>query len=227
MPFALMATGVLAVLATWLLSGNLESDLGDRSRAALAAAGVGGGAVSFDGRDATLRGFPADQADRAAEVVRGVTGVRAAEASGSIPAPEPPAPAPAPAPAPVPAPAAVDPPRDLQAEIDRVLAEAPITFEPDTDQPTEQGVQTVRRIADLIRDAPAGATFEVGGHVARAKGEDTASPSARELSQDRADAVKKLLVEFRVPAERVAAKGYGDTRPNASGDDRRVEIRVR
>jgi hypothetical protein len=76
MPLALLVTALLAAVATWSQARAIQSDLTSRSQAALASAGISGGEVSFDGRDATLQGFPADKAQPAADAVRKVEGVR-------------------------------------------------------------------------------------------------------------------------------------------------------
>ncbi|MGA6165509.1 OmpA family protein [Amycolatopsis magusensis] len=110
---------------------------------------------------------------------------------------------------------------ELQAEIDGVLAAHPITFTPDTAELTPEGENTVGQIRDLLAKAPAPATFEVGGHVAKTPGDEE---SGLELSRQRAEAVAALLGL----GDRISAKGYGDTRPKAGGgDDRRVEITVK
>ncbi|MBN6034974.1 OmpA family protein [Amycolatopsis sp. 195334CR] len=115
--------------------------------------------------------------------------------------------------------------RELQAEIDQLLAAEPITFTPDTAELTAESEQTVSRIREVLAKAPADATFEVGGHVAKTPGDEE---SGLELSRQRAEAVAKLVAGEAVPAERITAKGYGDTRPKAGGgDDRRVEITVK
>ena len=70
---------------------------------------------------------------------------------------------------------------------------------------------------------------EIGGHT-----ENTDSPQAnRQLSLERAEAVKSYLVGNRIVAERIDVKGYGDTRPIVDNDteegqsmNRRVEMRV-
>ncbi|WP_020669894.1 OmpA family protein [Amycolatopsis nigrescens] len=200
---ALLVTGLLALAVLWVQADRIESDLADRTRAALAEAGVGA-SVSFDGRDATLRDVPAEQAGRAADTARGVPGVRAAAVTAA------------------PAVEGYTTRPGLQAELDRQLAAEPVTFEPDSAELTAAGERAVRRVAELLSNDPP--EFEVGGHVARAPGGEAAAVA---LSQERADAVAKRLVAAGVPADRVTAKGYGDSRPATKGDDRRVELKVR
>lgn len=68
--------------------------------------------------------------------------------------------------------------------------------------------------------------------IIRGHTDDTGNPSSNlELSVDRANAVKDYLVRQGVEANRIAAFGYGDTRPVASNDteegreqNRRVEL---
>ncbi|MFE0023697.1 OmpA family protein [Amycolatopsis sp. NPDC059021] len=233
-PIALLVTALLAGIVTWLRSGAIESDLTARSQTALAAAGLPSGTVSFSGRDATLSGFPPEQATRALDVVQAVDGVGAAGISGDVrPAGPPPGSASPPPPEASPSqeppstpPSSAAPPTGkagLQAEIDRVLATTPITFTPDSARLTAQGTQAVREVAKVLAKAPDGFQFRVGGHAARGPGGERA---ALRLSQDRARTVAKLLQANGVPQERVTAQGYGDTLPAAGGNDRRAEITV-
>jgi OOP family OmpA-OmpF porin len=68
---------------------------------------------------------------------------------------------------------------------------------------------------------------EIAGHT-----DNVGKPEANlALSQQRADAVTAALAKLGVAAERISAKGYGDTKPAASNDDgagralnRRVEF---
>jgi outer membrane protein OmpA-like peptidoglycan-associated protein len=226
-PAVLLVTAALAGLGTWLTAGGVEANLASRSQAALAGAGLAGGQVTFDGRDATLRGFPADKTEQAVDAVRAVDGVRVVKVDA--------APAPSTSPAapstsrPVPSPALTTspPPADkpsLQAEINRMLAAGPITFAPGSARLTDAGERAAVQVAGLIAGSPVTSKIEVDGHAARASGD---RQSALKLSEDRATAVAKLLVKNGVPASRVSAKGYGDTRPGPDGEDRRADVTIR
>ncbi|MEV5715750.1 OmpA family protein [Amycolatopsis mediterranei] len=238
-PVAVLVTALLAGVATWTRSGSMERDLTARAQTALFEAGLPTGDVRFDGRDATLSGFPPDQALSALEVVQKVDGVRAAKVNGDVTpvapgnsssttttTPSPPTTAATTSPPPTTSTTA-PPPTDkagVQAEIDRLLTEAPIAFEPDTAKLTPDGEQAARSVAIALAKAPAGFRYRVTGHVARGPGGESA---ALKLSRDRARAVARILTTNGLTAGRVTYRGLGDTRPATGGEeDRRVEITV-
>ncbi|NBH11451.1 OmpA family protein [Amycolatopsis sp. SID8362] len=231
-PIAVLVTALLAGVVTWAQAGSLQRDLSERTQAALAAAGLPAGNVSFDGRDATLTGFPPGQALRALEVVQGVDGVRAAKFEGDV-VPMAPSTTEAPPPSsttsspPPTTTTTAPPPTDkagVQAEIDRLLAEAPVTFVPDTAKLTPEGEQAARGIAVALAKSPETFRYRVTGHVARGPGGESA---ALKLSRDRARAVARILTTNGLTTKRVTYRGLGDTRPASGGEeDRRVEITV-
>jgi outer membrane protein OmpA-like peptidoglycan-associated protein len=231
-PIAVLVTALLAGAVTWAQAGDIQRDLAARAHDALAAAGLPPGRLSFDGRDATLSGFPPGQALRALEVVQNVDGVRVAKLEGDVlpVAPTPstsPPPSPSTSPPPPTTSTTAPPPTDkagVQAEIDRMLAEAPITFVPDSAELTPEGEQAARSVAIALAKAPDGFRYRVTGHVARGPGGESA---ALKLSRDRARAVARILTGNGLPARRVTYRGLGDTRPATGGEeDRRVEITV-
>lgn len=235
-PIAVLVTALLAGAVTWARGGTIERDLTADSGAALVGAGLAKGNVTFDGRDASLSGFAPDQALRALEIVQNVDGVRTAQLQGDVtpvaPSSATPAPVPTTAPAtssppPTTSATAPPPPTDkagVQAEIDRMLAEAPITFVPDTAQLTPEGEQAARAVAIALAKSPDTFRYRVTGHVGRGPGGESA---ALKLSRDRARAVARILTTNGLTAKRVTSRGLGDTRPATGGEeDRRVEIMV-
>lgn len=235
-PLAVVVTALLAGLATWVSGSGIESGLGARSRSALTAAGITSGDVTFSGREATLSGFPAEQAGRALGIVQGVDGVESAQVSGGG-TPSTPAPSPSSAPsttAPPPSPTTTPttpsaPPTDragVQGELDKQLASTPITFKPDSAQLTDDGEQAARGIAKLLSAAPDNLRYRITGHVADGPGGRAA---ALRLAQSRARTVVRLLTDEGVPANRLLARGTSVTAPGTAGSgdgDRRVEITV-
>jgi outer membrane protein OmpA-like peptidoglycan-associated protein len=233
-PIAVLVTALLAGVVTWAQGGNIQRDLTSDAQAALAEAGLSKGNVTFDGRDATLSGFAPDQALRALEVVQSVDGVRAAQLQGDVTpvapsssAPTTSAPPPTSSPPPTTSATAPPPPTDkagVQAEIDRMLAEVPIAFVPDTAQLTPEGEQAARAVAVALAKSPATFRYRVTGHVGRGPGGESA---ALKLSRDRARAVARILTTNGLTTKRVTYRGLGDTRPaNGGEEDRRVEITV-
>ncbi len=112
----------------------------------------------------------------------------------------------------------------LRGEIERMLGEHPITFEPDSAVLTPDAARTIPRLAELLKSAPERVRFEIGGNAAR-----VASPAnAQQLSEQRARAVVDALVGAGVPADRLRPVGYGNSR--ATGDPntaRRVDVVIR
>jgi len=88
---------------------------------------------------------------------------------------------------------------------------------------------TMKYIAKIVKDTP-GFHVQVDGHT-----DNVGNPeSNKKLSQDRAEAVVKYLIEKKgVDAKRLSAKGFGDTQPigdnkteKGRAKNRRVDLTV-
>ncbi|MFJ8917625.1 OmpA family protein [Amycolatopsis sp. NPDC102389] len=223
LPTALLVTLALTAITVWSASDDIEAELAARAKNALADVGVSGGQVSFSGRDASLTGFPPDKAAQAMDAIQRIDGVRTVEISGDTAPPagpvttsgEPSAPPPSPPPSPPPTSAKPTDKAGFQAEIDRLLAATPITFEPDTTELTADGERGALEIAKLLTDAPRELRFRITGSVA--------TGSDRKLALNRALAVERLLERNGVKRD----QAYSTQRKNsdgASGEGRRVDI---
>lgn len=88
---------------------------------------------------------------------------------------------------------------------------------------------TLRELADNFARYP-NEEISVEGHT-----DSIGTPERNQmLSESRADSVRSYLIESGVPASRITATGFGETRPKASNDtpegrqlNRRVEIHIR
>lgn len=79
-------------------------------------------------------------------------------------------------------------------------------------------------LAQVLRDHPA-IVLEVGGHT-DSRGDDDANLA---LSQARAEAVRDALLQRGIPASRLTARGYGETRPiesNRTSQGRAINRRI-
>jgi len=103
-----------------------------------------------------------------------------------------------------------------------------IYFERTKPEVLQQSYPVIKQLAEIMLERPrlyiliAGHTDNVGDEAAKQK-----------LSEDRARAIKDLLVQMGVPEDRVDTAGYGDSRPIAPNDtetnksrNRRVEIKI-
>lgn len=72
----------------------------------------------------------------------------------------------------------------------------------------------LEQAATVIKQLPAGSVIEIGGHT-----DNTGDPAANmQLSMQRADAVRQVLVGYGVDPAMLTARGYGETKPVASND---------
>src|SRR5262249_11182898 len=103
-----------------------------------------------------------------------------------------------------------------------------LNFDGGTTRLTPDSVKPVADLAAILKAYP-NAQVQLVGHT-----DNTGSPQAnQELSMDRANAIKGMLVNQGVGADRISTAGYGQERPLASNDtedgrakNRRIELNV-
>ena len=72
----------------------------------------------------------------------------------------------------------------------------------------------LQQAAVYIKQLPAGTVIEISGHT-----DNTGDPAANQtLSEQRADAVRQVLIQEGVDPAMLIARGYGSTQPVASND---------
>lgn len=183
------------------------------------------------------------------KIIVGCDGMTAAKPA---PAPAPVAAAPAAKPAPAPAPAPVAPPKDTDgdgvtddkdqcpdtkkgAKVDakgcyivlkeNVTVSINVKFPTGSSRVDAAGEAEIKQLADFMTEHPQ-TSVEVGGHT-----DNTGAVATnKRLSQARADAVRKTLIDkFGIDAGRVTAVGYGPDKPiadNGTADGRNANRRV-
>ncbi|MBL8931777.1 MAG: OmpA family protein [Kineosporiaceae bacterium] len=239
-----LAALTLVGLGSWWSAGEIEDDLTERGRAALAAAGITA-TVDVEGRDAVLTARPADDGrpPAAVDVIRRVHGVRriswtVAPASDGQPArgPSPSATPTTPTPIltptgtstspPTPSPTAPRTPTpstepDLEAWPSPVIG-----FASEQTALTTTARSQLDAVARRLREAPE-VVVVIRGHT------DDLGPTAhnRALSLARAEAVAAHLRDAGVAAERLEIRALGSAEPVRPNDtaagraaNRRVEL---
>ena len=105
----------------------------------------------------------------------------------------------------------------------------PVQFKTDSDEILPESHPMLREVANVMKANP-GMEIHVAGH-SDSTGDDEYN---RELSDRRAQSVRKFIIEQGVDDDRLDAKGYGETQPVASNDteegrrkNRRVEFQLK
>ena len=118
--------------------------------------------------------------------------------------------------------------KDLQESINKALVENKINFERRSTKVTDSSISTIEKIGKIIKENPT-INIEVAGHT-DSRGNDLLN---KQISQDRANSVKELLVGLGIKEERIKAVGYGEEFPIAKDDEnglseinRRVEFNI-
>jgi outer membrane protein OmpA-like peptidoglycan-associated protein len=113
-------------------------------------------------------------------------------------------------------------------DLTRALNMHIINFRSGSSQIPRESMPVLEQSASAIKSAPAGTVLEVGGYTDNV-GNATAN---QRLSQQRADSVRRFLIDKGVNSGSLVAKGYGDQNPIASNDteegrfkNRRIEYK--
>ncbi len=183
----------------------IERDLLTRSRKALAANQVPESAVSMDGRDATLRALAGTVAvsGQARILVGGVDGVRVIRTVIESPPPPPPA-------------------KQVQQNLDTLLAERIVEFTPSSAELTDKGRTLLDEVAPMLASVPA-VPCAIEGHT----DSTGAEPDNLDLSRRRAEATKAYLAGKGISADRLSTAGFGSSRPVGPNDTREGRQRNR
>ena len=134
------------------------------------------------------------------------------------PPPAPPAPPKEPEPAPAPEPPPAPPPKAVMKE-DKIEVAETIEFETDSDVIKDKSTQIVDEVAGILKDHPEVTKVQIEGYT------DTVGNKGHnlKLSKQRAEAVKKYLIDHGIEAKRLTAKGFGQDNP--VGDNKTEEGR--
>lgn len=106
------------------------------------------------------------------------------------------------------------PPRE-QVTVDnhRLILKAQLRFEADSDTLTSDSRVALRHIANYLEDKSYISTLRIEGHVATGD-----AAAAQALSEKRALAVARRLVDLGVECKRLLPVGFGATKPVAAPD---------
>jgi OmpA-OmpF porin, OOP family len=113
-------------------------------------------------------------------------------------------------------------------ELTRALNMHIIIFPSGSSQIPRESMPLLEQSASAIKSAPSGTVLEIGGYT-----DNRGNPDAnRRLSQQRAESVRRFLIDKGVSSDSLVAKGYGDANPIASNDteegrfkNRRIEYK--
>jgi outer membrane protein OmpA-like peptidoglycan-associated protein len=85
----------------------------------------------------------------------------------------------------------------------------PILFAGNGDRVAAASIPVLNAVADVLKAAPVLRKVSIEGHAD--------GPQSQDLSERRAESVRRWLVSNGVEPDRLVARGYGDSRPLASG----------
>ena len=222
--FTLLLLGLIGLIIISFLCLNIhkddiERDLATRTAGELTRADIRNATVSLDGRDVTLNGAVASRevVDRAAGIAGNVYGVRTVINQLTVAVP--------PAPA-VPEETAATPvkPQNVQVAINKLLEGKTIEFAFGSDEILDSSFPILNSISAILSKNK-DARVEIAGHT------DSEGNAAynRDLSQRRAAAVRRYLINRGIAAQQLTARGYGPDKPlvaNTTREGRQKNRRV-
>ncbi len=139
------------------------------------------------------------------------------------------APPPPPAPAPPPPEPAPPPPPKTEVTQEQIKLKEKVEFETDSAVLKDSSKGLLDEVVQVMKDHPEIEHVRVAGHT----DSNGTHEHNHKLSEERAAAVKKYLVDHGVAADRLASKGYGQDKPIADNkteegraENRRVEIHI-
>lgn len=128
---------------------------------------------------------------------------------------------------------------DIQIVADRFVFSSEVLFATASDEVSEEGLRQLVRLAETLKavssQIPADLPWvlQVDGHTDRRPIATARFPSNWELSSARALAIVRFLKAQGIPAERLAATGYGEFHPldprdvpEAHARNRRIELKL-
>lgn len=121
------------------------------------------------------------------------------------------------------------PPPKTEVTNEQIKLREKVEFETDSAVLLPSSKPVLDEVVSVMKEHPEIEHVRVAGHT-----DSTASPDHNlKLSEDRAASVKQYLVDHGIAADRLASKGYGETRPIADNNteegraqNRRVEIHI-
>ena len=115
-----------------------------------------------------------------------------------------------------------------QAQLDRLLRSKPVEFVYAKDKLTPKSKRLINQVYAVLKKYP-DIKVKIAGHT----DSDGTKENNLKLSQKRANAIKRYLVQKGIKSDRLVAIGYGESRPLVKNDtaahkqiNRRVEFRV-
>ncbi len=113
-----------------------------------------------------------------------------------------------------------------------VVLPSDVLFSSGSSNLSQKGTETVRKVAQLLASIP-DKQFQVEGHTDNVPIRSSQFPSNWELASGRALRVLKIMVEAGIPAQRISAASFADTKPVAGNEspegkahNRRIDIVV-